>query len=100
MGCKRRPVWERNLQMSDPLQAAEMPQLDAFDEEFGQDSRVAVRGRRRKIMVAIVALCAGAIAALAFAWSSADGRLRLELQSITPDRRARGSGGRGRTPPP
>jgi hypothetical protein len=56
--------------MSHPLQAAEMPQLDAFDEEFGEDSSVGVRGRRRKIMVAIVALCAGAIAALAFAWSS------------------------------
>ena len=69
--------------MSDPFQAAEVPKLDAFDEEFGQDSTIAVRGRRRKIMVAIVALCAGAIAALAFAWSSADGRLRLEPQSIT-----------------
>jgi hypothetical protein len=75
--------WERKLLMSDPLQAAEVPKLDAFDEEFGQDSTTAVRGRRRKIMVAIVALCAGAIAALAFAWSSADGRLRLEPQSIT-----------------
>jgi cell division septum initiation protein DivIVA len=34
-------------------------------------------------MLAVVALCAGTIAALAFAWSSADGQLRLELQSIT-----------------
>jgi hypothetical protein len=73
--------------MSDSLQAAEMPKLDAFDEEFGQDP-VAVAGvRRRKIvrrlvMLGVVVLCAGAIAALAFAWSSADGRLRLELQSI------------------
>jgi hypothetical protein len=75
--------WERKLLMSDPLQAAEVPKLDAFDEEFGQHSTTAVRGRRRKIMVAIVALCAGAIAALAFAWSSADRRLRLEPQSIT-----------------
>jgi hypothetical protein len=61
--------------MSDPLQGAEMPMLDAFDEEFGQDSSVAVRGRRRKIMLAIVALGTAAIAALAFGWSSADGRL-------------------------
>jgi septal ring factor EnvC (AmiA/AmiB activator) len=74
--------------MSDSLQAAEMPKLDAFDEEFGQDP-VAVasvrRGKivRRLVMLAVVVLCAGAIAALAFAWSSADGRLRLELQSIT-----------------
>jgi len=73
--------------MSDSLQAAEMPKLDAFDEEFGQDP-VAVAGVRRRtivrrlVMVAIVALCAGAIAVLVFAWSSADGRLRLELQSI------------------
>jgi hypothetical protein len=63
--------------MSDPLQAAEMPMLDAFDEEFGQDSSVAVRGRRRKIMLAIVALGTAAIAALAFGWSSADGRLHF-----------------------
>ena len=63
--------------MSDPLQAAEMPMLDEFDEEFGQDFSVAVRGRRRKIMLAIVALGTAAIAALAFGWSSADGRLHL-----------------------
>jgi threonine dehydrogenase-like Zn-dependent dehydrogenase len=78
--------------MSDSLQAAEMPKLDAFDEEFGQDP-VAVasvrRGKivRRLVMLAVVVLCAGAIAALAFAWSSADGRLRLELQSIAPSPR-------------
>jgi hypothetical protein len=64
--------------MSDPLQTAEMPKLDTFDEEFGQ---------RRLVMLAVVALCAGTIAALAFAWSSADGQLRLELQSITPSPR-------------
>src|SRR5437762_3122236 len=75
--------------MSGSLQAAEMPKLDSFDEEFGQDP-IAVAGVRRRtivrrlVMLTIVALCAGAIAALAFAWSSADGRLRLELQSIAP----------------
>jgi septal ring factor EnvC (AmiA/AmiB activator) len=73
--------------MSDSLQAAEMPKLDAFDEEFGQDPVAIANVRQRKIvrrlvMLAVVALCAGAIAVLAFAWSSADGRLRLELQSI------------------
>jgi hypothetical protein len=80
------------LLMSDSWQAAEMPKLDAFDEEFGQDP-VAVAGVRRRtivrrlVMLAIVALCAGAIAALAFAWSSANGRLRLGLQSIAPSPR-------------
>jgi hypothetical protein len=37
--------WERKLMMSDPLQAAEVPKLDALDEDFGQDSTTAVRGR-------------------------------------------------------
>jgi hypothetical protein len=74
--------------MSDSLQAAEMPKLDAFDEEFGQDPVAVASGRRRTIirrlvMVAVLILGTGAVAALAFAWSSADGRLRLELQSIT-----------------
>jgi hypothetical protein len=78
--------------MSDSLQAAEMPKLDAFDEEFGQDPVAVARVRRGKIarrlvMLAVVVLCAGAIAALGFAWSSADGRLRLELQSIAPSPR-------------
>jgi hypothetical protein len=78
--------------MSDPLQTAEMPKLDTFDEEFGQDPAAVVRRRRSKVvrrlvMLAVVALCAGTIAALAFAWSSADGQLRLELQSITPSPR-------------
>jgi hypothetical protein len=75
--------------MSDGLHWAEMPRLDAFDEEFGQDPVAIQRGRRRRIVrrlwafVAIV-LGAGVIAALAFVWSTADGRLRLELQSALP----------------
>jgi uncharacterized protein HemX len=78
--------------MSDSLQAAEMPKLDAFDEEFGQEPAASARGRRRTIirrlvMLAVLILGAGAVAALAFAWSSADGRLRLELQSIAPSPR-------------
>jgi len=78
--------------MSDSLQAAEMPKLDAFDEEFGQEPDAIARRRRRTIvrrlvMLAVLVIGAGAVAALAFAWSSADGRLRLELQSIAPSPR-------------
>jgi hypothetical protein len=61
-----------------------MPRLDAFDEEFGQDPATILRAERRGLrLLSLVglALGAGVIAALAFAWSSADGRLRLELQS-------------------
>ena len=65
---------------------AEMPRLDAFDEEFGQDPAAILRGQRRKTrsrLLTLVGVVAGAgvIGALAFAWSTADGRLRLELQS-------------------
>jgi hypothetical protein len=75
--------------MSDRLHWAEMPRLDAFDEEFGQDPVAIQRGRRRRIVrrfwtLAAVALGTGVIAALALFWSTADGRLRLELQSASP----------------
>jgi hypothetical protein len=75
--------------MSDRLHWAEMPRLDAFDEEFGQDPVAIQRGRRRRIVrrfwaLAAVTLGAGVIAALALFWSTADGRLRLELQSAPP----------------
>jgi hypothetical protein len=78
--------------MSDRLRAAEMPKLHALDEEFEQDVDADVHGRRGKIVrrlltLAVVTLGAGAIAALAFAWSAADGRLRLELQSMAPSPR-------------
>jgi cell division protein FtsB len=72
--------------MSDRLHAAEMPRLDAFDEEFEQDPAAVLRGRRRRIMrrlwsLAAILIGAGAIAGLVLAWPNADGRLRLELQS-------------------
>jgi hypothetical protein len=75
--------------MADRLHWAEMPRLDAFDEEFGQDPAAIQRGRRRRIVrrfltLVAVALGAGGIAALVLVWSSADGRLRLELQSVPP----------------
>ena len=63
----------------DPL---DMPGLDVLDEEFGEDAAAVLRARRprtgaRLLMLAIVALGLGAIGALAFAWSNADGRLRF-----------------------
>jgi hypothetical protein len=73
--------------MSDGLHWAEMPRLDAFDEEFAQDPEAILRERRRRIVrrlwtIAAIVLGVGTIAALALAWSKADGRLRLELQSV------------------
>jgi predicted amidohydrolase len=72
--------------MPGKFDAAEMPGLDAFDEEFGQDPVAIQRKQRRKTRVRFwtffsVALGAGVISVLALAWSAADGRLRLELQS-------------------
>jgi len=66
--------------------AAEMPRLDAFDEEFGQDSVAIQRGQRRKTRERFwtffsVALGVGVISVLALGWSAVDRRLRLELQS-------------------
>src|SRR2546426_12776251 len=51
-----------------------------------------VGGRRRKIvqrllMLAVVVIGAGAIAALVLAWSAADGRLRLVVKSTAPSPR-------------
>src|SRR5262245_10577341 len=68
--------------MPSRLDPPDMPRLDVLDEEFGD----AAHARRRRIgerllMLAIVALGLGAIGALAFAWSNADGPLRFELQS-------------------
>jgi hypothetical protein len=64
----------------------DIPRLHALDEELGEDAVAVVRARRhrtiaRLLMLATVALGLGAIGALAFAWSNADGRLRFELQS-------------------
>ena len=72
--------------MPSTVDAPEMPRLDVLDEEFGEDAAALARARRRRtgarlLMLAGVALGLGAIGALAFAWSNADGRLRFELQS-------------------
>jgi hypothetical protein len=72
--------------MPSTIDAPEMPRLDVLDEEFGGDAAALARARRRRtgarlLMLAGVALGLGAIGALAFAWSNADGRLRFDLQS-------------------
>src|SRR5262245_5758497 len=70
--------------MPSRLDPAEMPRLDAFDEEFEQEPATILRAERRGLrLLSLVglALGAGVIAALAVAWSTADGPLRLELQS-------------------
>jgi hypothetical protein len=93
--------------MPGKFDAAEMPGLDAFDEEFGQDPVAIQRKQRRKTRVRFwtffsVALGAGVISVLALAWSAADGRLRLELQSavVAPiiPANPRRFGGRNRSP--
>ena len=58
---------------------AEIPRLDASNEEFGQDS--GARTGARFWTAFGVALVLAVIGVLAFAWSAADGRLRLELKS-------------------
>jgi hypothetical protein len=81
---------KRGLTVEAPMPSkpdpAEMPRLDAFDEEFGQDPAAILRGQRRKTRLRLLTLLgvvvgAGVIGALALAWSTADGRLRPELQS-------------------
>jgi hypothetical protein len=72
--------------MPGKFDAAEMPRLNAFDEEFGQDPVAFQRGQRRKTRVRFwtffsIALGAGVMGVLALAWSAVDGRLHLELQS-------------------
>src|SRR5436190_2692604 len=73
------------------VDAAEMPRLDAFDDEFGRDPLAIQREQQRKIRVRFwtfvgVALGTGVVGALALAWPTAGGRLRLDLQSavVTP----------------
>jgi hypothetical protein len=73
------------LVMTVESHAAELPRLDAFDDEFGQDPVAILRAQRRKTRARIwtliaVAIGAGIVGALALAWSTFGGRLRLEPQ--------------------
>ena len=65
--------------MPGKFDAAEIPRLDASNEELGQDP-VARTGARFWTAFG-VALVLAVIGVLAFAWSAANGRLRLELKS-------------------
>src|SRR5207249_10183104 len=65
--------------MPGKFDAAEIPGLDASNEEFGQDP-VARTGARFWTAFG-VALVLAVIGVLAFDWSAAIGRLRLELYS-------------------
>jgi cell division protein FtsB len=70
--------------MPSTLDPPDMPRLHALDEEFGEDPAAALHAGRRKtrlVMLAGLVLGLGAIGAIAFAWSNADGRLRFDLQS-------------------
>jgi hypothetical protein len=75
-----RPAYLRTeLVMPSKLDAAEMPTLHGFDEEFGQDAVATQLGQRRQTRWTLiaVALGVGIIGALTFAWSTVDGPLRL-----------------------
>ena len=69
--------------------AAELPRLDAFDEEFGQDPVAILRAQRRQARMRtwtliVLAMVAGLIGALALAWSTFGDRLRVALQAAPP----------------
>jgi hypothetical protein len=85
--------------MPSKLDAAEMPTLRGFDEEFGQDDVATQLGEQRKtrwtLIAVALALGAGIIGVLTLAWSTVDGRLRLELASApTPPRNTGSEGSR------
>jgi hypothetical protein len=72
--------------MPKTIDPPDMPRLDVLDDEFGEDTAALARARRRRtgarlLMLAGLILGLGAIGAVAFAWSNADGRLRFDLQT-------------------
>jgi hypothetical protein len=79
-----RPAYLRTeLLLPSKLDAAEMPTLRGFDEEFGQDAVATQLGEQRRTRWTLVAVVLGVsiIGALIFAWSTVDGPLRLRPAS-------------------
>jgi hypothetical protein len=65
------------------LEAAKMPTLHGFDEEFGQDPGVTQLDRTRSILLA-VALGAAILGGLTLAWLAVDGSVRPKVASSAP----------------
>ena len=64
-------------------EAAEMPTLRGFDEEFGQAAGVTQLDRTRSILLA-VALGAAILGGLTLAWLAVDGSVRPKIASSAP----------------
>ena len=79
-----RPAYLRSeLATPSKLDAAEMPTLRGFDEEFGQAAGVTQLDRTRSILLA-VALGAAILGGLTLAWLAVDGSVRPKIASSAP----------------
>ena len=79
-----RPAYLRSeLATPSKLEAAEMPTLRGFDEEFGQAAGVSQLDRTRSILLA-VALGAAILGGLTLAWLAVDGSVRPKIASSAP----------------
>ena len=79
-----RPAYLRSeLVTPSKLEAAEMPTLRGFDEEFGQAAGVTQLDRTRSILLA-VALGAAILGGLTLAWLAVDGGVRPKVASSAP----------------
>ena len=79
-----RPAYLRSeLVTPSKLEAAKMPTLHGFDEEFGQDPGVTQLDRTRSILLA-VALGAAILGGLTLAWLAVDGSVRPKVASSAP----------------
>lgn len=79
-----RPAYLRSeLATPSKLEAAEMPTLRGFDEEFGQAAGVTQLDRTRSILLA-VALGAAILGGLTLAWLAVDGSVRPKIASSAP----------------
>jgi hypothetical protein len=79
-----RPAYLRSeLATPSKLEAAEMPTLRGFDEEFGQAAGVTQLDRTRSIILA-VALGAAILGGLTLAWLAVDGSVRPKVALSAP----------------